>query len=149
MYVTSPHLNALALDAATGKLLWKYTPFETGPTRRDGTRVNRGVTDWEGDDDKRILYVAGPRLFALDAETGQPIPEFGEGGWVDLTGASRPLGLRSARASESRHGASRRRVERRRGAGHKDGAPVIAGSGDGRTALPDRGAARPSIDHSG
>ena len=85
MYVTSPHLNALALDAATGERLWTFTPSEAGPTRRDGARVNRGVTYWEEGDDKRILYVAGTWLFALDAETGQPLPDFGEGGWVDLT----------------------------------------------------------------
>ncbi len=85
MYVTSPHLNALALDAATGERLWTFTPSEAGPTRRHGARVNRGVTYWEEGDDKRILYVAGTWLFALDAETGQPLPDFGEGGWVDLT----------------------------------------------------------------
>jgi quinoprotein glucose dehydrogenase len=80
MYGTTPTLMAVALDAATGKELWRFDP--------EGVRtrgVNRGVMYWESGTDKRILYAAGIFLFALDARTGKPIPEFGAGGRIDMT----------------------------------------------------------------
>ncbi len=84
MYVTSPRLNAVALDAATGELLWKFTPPEDEAPWRGMSRVNRGVAYWEDGSDGRIFHTASDRLFALDARTGRLIPDFGEGGWVDL-----------------------------------------------------------------
>ena len=84
MYLTSPRLNAVALDAATGKRLWQFNPPEENIPWRGMARVNRGVAYWQDGDDTRIFHTANDRLFALDAQTGQPIPDFGEGGWVDL-----------------------------------------------------------------
>ena len=85
LYITTPTLKAIALDAATGERIWTFDPFE-GDLEAEG--VNRGVAYWESEDgtDKRILYTAGwtPRLYALDAETGQPIEEFGDDGVVDF-----------------------------------------------------------------
>ena len=46
--------------------------------------LKRGVTYWEKDQDRRLYYVAGPRLYALNADTGRPLPAFGDNGWVDL-----------------------------------------------------------------
>jgi quinoprotein glucose dehydrogenase len=54
--------------------------------------VNRGVAYWSDNDndEKRILYVAGARLFSIDAKTGEPDPAFGENGSLDFgTGLSR------------------------------------------------------------
>ena len=76
MYVTSPQLKVVALDAATGQEIWTFATEGSGP--------NRGVVYWEGGDDKRILVSAGPNLYALDAETGRPITGFGNAGIVDL-----------------------------------------------------------------
>ncbi len=83
LYATSPLLKAFALDAATGEEIWMFDPFKENENAR-GT--NRGVTYWESEDgdDERILYVAGSKLYALDAETGRPIISFGKGGWIDL-----------------------------------------------------------------
>jgi quinoprotein glucose dehydrogenase len=80
LYGTTPTLMAVALDAATGKELWRFDP--------EGVRtrgVNRGVMYWESGEDKRILYSAGSYLFALNAKTGKLIGEFGAGGRVDMT----------------------------------------------------------------
>src|SRR5207247_19459 len=58
----TPMLKAIALDAVTGKAIWRFDPFEgTEERARD---VNRGVAYWE------------------DAKL---IPTFGENGSVDLT----------------------------------------------------------------
>ena len=80
LYGTSASLKAFAVDAATGKELWKFTPDE----KNDGLGVNRGVTYWEDGNDKRILYSFGQYLYALDARTGHKIQTFGDSGRVSL-----------------------------------------------------------------
>ena len=85
LYASSPMLNAFALDAATGEELWKFVPSEAGPTRRDGQRVNRGLSYWEEGDDKRLFYPAGTYLYAIHATDGSSIKSFGEEGRIDLT----------------------------------------------------------------
>ena len=73
-----------ALDPVTGTQLWKYDA-------PNATR--RGVSYWPGDGRTRPRIVAGSgnRLVALDAATGQPVPEFGTGGFVDMgTGMASP-----------------------------------------------------------
>ena len=82
LYGTSAGLKAFALDAATGRERWSFDPF-AGPGERP-IGVNRGVTYWKDGEDERILVGAGPRLYALDARTGRPIPGFGAAGSVDL-----------------------------------------------------------------
>ena len=84
LYATSPQLKVFALDAASGRELWRFDPFSAG-ARQHSLGVNRGVTYWEDGDDRRILVTAGQRLYALDAATGRPVPGFGENGSVSLT----------------------------------------------------------------
>ena len=81
LYATTPKLKVLALDAATGKELWIFDPFDKNSKERD---INRGLTYWEDGDDSRILFSAGHRLMALDAKTGKRIMDFGSNGHVDL-----------------------------------------------------------------
>ncbi|HEY9343586.1 MAG TPA: hypothetical protein VIQ23_18560 [Hanamia sp.] len=80
MYITSARHLVYAINAATGKKIWGYDPFNGG----QGGGVNRGVTYWQGGNDKRILFTADDRLFALDAMSGVPIAGFGENGKVNL-----------------------------------------------------------------
>jgi len=80
MYATSARHRVYAIDAANGKKLWSFDPFDGGR----GGGVNRGVTYWEDGKDKRILFTGGDNLFALDAKTGRPIPAFGQGGKVSM-----------------------------------------------------------------
>ncbi len=83
LYGTSPAIKVFALNAATGQELWRFDPFaEAGG--RDPLGINRGVAYWASGEDRRILFTAGSFLYALDAVTGRPIPEFGEQGRVDL-----------------------------------------------------------------
>jgi quinoprotein glucose dehydrogenase len=77
----------VALDAATGELMWKHG-IDEGARADAAPRKNsgRGLAFWtDGRGDDRILYVTiGYRLVALSAKTGQTIPTFGKGGIVDL-----------------------------------------------------------------
>jgi quinoprotein glucose dehydrogenase len=76
----------VALDAATGEMLWMHSEHE-GP-RGDGAprRLSgRGLAYWTDGKEARILYVTpGYRLIALDARTGALVPGFGTNGVVDL-----------------------------------------------------------------
>jgi quinoprotein glucose dehydrogenase len=80
LYGRNPLYNVFALDAASGRELWRYDP----PLDHVGLSNMRGVTFWEGRQGKRILFSTGHFLMALDAATGKPIASFGENGRVDL-----------------------------------------------------------------
>ena len=81
LYGTSPKLKVFALNAATGKRLWEFNPNKEIDYAMN---VNRGVTFWSDGNEKRILFAAGPHLFALNAANGQPIETFGSSGKVSL-----------------------------------------------------------------
>jgi quinoprotein glucose dehydrogenase len=83
MYLTTAQLKLAALEAATGKLLWQFDPFE-GADEDTPRGVNRGVAYWEDGNDQRVLFVARGHLFAFDAKTGKLLGDFGQGGSVDL-----------------------------------------------------------------
>ena len=83
MYGTTPAMKLFALDASTGKQLWKFDPFSNALTKQRSHAL-RGVAYWEDGNDKRILYGVGPRLLAINADNGEPINSFGKMGEVDL-----------------------------------------------------------------
>ncbi len=80
LYGTSPGLKVLALDAATGMEKWRFDPWRG----RSGRGVNRGLAGWEQGNERRIFFAAGPLLYALDPDTGQPVRSFGTEGHIDL-----------------------------------------------------------------
>ena len=84
--LTSTNLGqAAAIDPATGETRWIYRALEDGAGRPRGG-ATRGVAYWHDPerDDERVFIVSGQHLVALDARTGDPLREFGEGGKVDL-----------------------------------------------------------------
>jgi quinoprotein glucose dehydrogenase len=83
MYVTTPSLKAVALDAASGRELWSFDPAKYN----NGTVIrlrNRGVTYWKGAEGERIFHFVRDRVYALDAKTGGLITTFGDKGFIDL-----------------------------------------------------------------
>lgn len=80
MYVASARHRIYAINAGNGKQVWSFDPFDGGP----GGGSFRGVTYWEDGNDKRILFTGGDNLFAVNAETGKLIPEFGKNGKVSM-----------------------------------------------------------------
>lgn len=82
LYGTTPKLKLVALEAATGRELWRFDPF-AGSTN-PGVGVNRGVVFWSAGDDRRILFSADHYLYAIDAAKGKPIAAFGKNGRIDI-----------------------------------------------------------------
>ena len=92
MYICTPFNRVIALDPETGEERWSYDP----KANLEGiyTLNCRGVSSWvdsradEGEACARRIFTGtlDARLIALDAETGRPCRDFGEGGTVDLKG---------------------------------------------------------------
>jgi quinoprotein glucose dehydrogenase len=80
MYLPARGNQVLALDADTGKEIWRYELPQFVTTDA------RGVAYWPGGAGlgPRILLTAGPRLLALDAATGRPAAGFGRDGSVEI-----------------------------------------------------------------
>lgn len=79
LYGVTSSVQAFALDAATGKEIWRF-----GDPLKNWASTSRGVAYWQKGSDKRILHTIGPNLWAIDARTGKPIESFGDGGKIDL-----------------------------------------------------------------
>src|SRR4029077_10420809 len=98
MYLDAGGDHVLALDAATGKEIWRYQ-------LPGGDTTGRGVAYWPGDRNNpgRIIFTASPvnikaggggfnsgaahpprRLMALDAATGKPSEGFGSNGVAEI-----------------------------------------------------------------
>ena len=79
--------DVVALDAASGELLWMHRIDEGARLDKAPRKLSgHGVSWWsDGKGDDRILYVTiGYQLVALDAKTGLQIKSFGDKGVVDL-----------------------------------------------------------------
>ena len=82
-YGTSPELKLVALDAATGKELWRFDPYtHDASLAKSGT--NRGLAYWRDGDDERIILQANRYIHAVNAKTGKLVSEFGTDGRVDM-----------------------------------------------------------------
>ena len=80
MFTPTAQRTVVALEADTGREIWKYDFGKAGAPLR-------GVSFWPGDAQTPARIFAGSsdgRLIALNAETGKPAPGFGNEGVVDL-----------------------------------------------------------------
>jgi quinoprotein glucose dehydrogenase len=78
LYGLTPRHKAIALDGATGKLLWT---FDSGIA---GRGPNRSVVYWTDGHAPRLFAAVQSYIYALDAHTGKAIPDFGNAGRIDL-----------------------------------------------------------------
>jgi quinoprotein glucose dehydrogenase len=87
LYVSTPYNRVVALEASSGKELWRYDPepFRDGQPPNGTGFVHRGVAAWRGQDGElRILFASRYRLICLDGRNGRPVPTFGVDGIVNL-----------------------------------------------------------------
>ena len=94
LYVTTPKMRMVALEAATGREVWTFDPSGgVPPVRR---YRHRGVTVAG----ERLFFTYRNWLYALDRKTGKPIEAFGKAGKVDLReGLDRPVERMTVSAS--------------------------------------------------
>jgi quinoprotein glucose dehydrogenase len=91
LYLPTGSAIVFALDAATGKQIWRYDP-EIDRSKPHAEIANRGVTSWldpEAATDavcRHRIFVGtlDARLIALDGATGKPCTDFGAEGQVRL-----------------------------------------------------------------
>jgi quinoprotein glucose dehydrogenase len=94
LYVTTPTLKVVALDAVTGREVWKFDPSlgaaSGGRFRHRGVVVHRD----------RVFVTYRNFLWALDRKSGEPIRSFGSDGRIDLReGLDQPAGKLTVTAS--------------------------------------------------
>lgn len=84
LYVSTPSLNAAAINAETGEEIWFFDSSKFNEGGRTLQGRNRGVVYWEGDAVARIFVFVRNRVYAVEAKTGKLIESFGRGGHLDL-----------------------------------------------------------------
>ena len=87
LYVTTPYNNVAALDAESGREIWRFDgeAYTLGQVLSGSGWKHRGPAFWRDGDRLRIVMNSRHRLFMLDAQTGTPVPSFGNNGHVQLT----------------------------------------------------------------
>jgi quinoprotein glucose dehydrogenase len=91
IYIGSAFSRILALEPDTGKVKWTY---DSKPSRTADPRepTSRGVAYWQadaivaGEPCQRRVYVGtvDAKLHSVDADTGKPCGDFGDGGVLDV-----------------------------------------------------------------
>jgi glucose dehydrogenase len=91
MYARGPGNSIVALDAANGTEIWR------SPTQ--GGIGARGFNYWESADrsDRRLLFLSGGMLTAINAADGEIVASFGDEGRVDLRDGLTAAGREGAR----------------------------------------------------
>ena len=92
MYISTPFCRVIALDPETGAEKWSYDPQMRKDKPYSEGLINRGVSSWldpdrkAGDMCRRRIYIGtiDARLIALDAASGKPCTDFGDGGTINL-----------------------------------------------------------------
>ena len=75
LYATTPKVNVIALDAATGKLLWRFDPNRDNPVT--GKMRSRGVAYWsDGNKDQRIFVAAAAVRLRARCRNRKPNRDF-------------------------------------------------------------------------
>lgn len=86
LYFSTPSNRIIALDAGTGREIWKFDP-QAGHSGPRHFHQHRGVAYWQNESgsERRIIFgTFDGRLIALDAKTGKPCSDFGDNGTVNL-----------------------------------------------------------------
>ena len=102
LYLCSPMNEVIALDAEIGVRRWSYDPEVDLAGRYANQLVCRGVAFWRDASaaagaacGERILSATNDaRLLALDARSGRPCADFGNGGQIDLDPGAGPQRFR-------------------------------------------------------
>lgn len=83
LYTASPTRKVIALEAATGRELWKWDPRSERPS---GGGRQRGLVFWQNETggEQRLFTGVGNYLYAVDPKSGATIRSFGQNGSIHL-----------------------------------------------------------------
>ena len=86
LYVTTPYNSIAALDAETGKELWRFDgeAYKLGQILSGSGWKLRGTAFWRDGAKLRVFLNSRHRLFSLDVDEGKPVRSFGNGGSMAL-----------------------------------------------------------------
>ncbi len=84
LYFTTPTLDAVCLQATTGKEVWRFVSANFNEGKKVWKGRNRGVVYYDDGDAGRIFLFARNRIYAMDAKTGEHVSSFGKNGYIDL-----------------------------------------------------------------
>lgn len=73
-----------AINNTNGEEIWRFRP---GSMDESGLGLSRGLSFWRSSEQahkSRIFFGSGPYLYAVDLDSGEAIPSFGENGKIDL-----------------------------------------------------------------
>ena len=90
MFAPTAGWSIVALDASSGKELWRFTPERSGK-RLEDQPARRGLIYWRGDIEHaaRVIFGMGNWIYSLDARDGKPVASFGKDGRTAIaTGAT-------------------------------------------------------------
>lgn len=79
LYGVTAYNRLFAINAETGAAVWRFNP-DTVTT----AQTSRGIAYWSDGNEQRILYAYQSWLYAIDANTGKPVPGFGDKGRISL-----------------------------------------------------------------
>ena len=87
LYVTTPYNSIAALDAETGRELWRFDgeAYKLGQILSSSGWKLRGTAFWRDGNKLRVFLNSRHRMFSLEAEDGRPVRSFGDAGVVSLT----------------------------------------------------------------
>jgi quinoprotein glucose dehydrogenase len=87
LYVTTPYNSIAAIDAETGRELWRFDGqgYRLGQVLSGSGWKLRGTAFWRDGGKLRMFLNSRDRLFSLDAQTGRPVASFGDDGVTSLT----------------------------------------------------------------
>ena len=87
LYVTTPYNSIAAIDAETGKELWRFDGqgYRLGQVLSGSGFKLRGTAFWRDGGKLRMFLNSRDRMFSLDAQTGKPVTSFGDDGVASLT----------------------------------------------------------------
>ena len=78
VYAPTTKRTLVALDAVTGEQKWAFD------AKLPGGQPIRGLSSWVDRGRTRIIFGNQNYLYLIDAETGQPVPGFGDNGRIDV-----------------------------------------------------------------
>lgn len=92
LYLGTPFYRIIALDPATGEERWTFDTKSSLEALTQPALKNRGVAYWEAENPvegaacQKIIYLGtmDARLFAVDADTGEPCENFADSGVLDV-----------------------------------------------------------------